>query len=104
MKKILLIHDQASIWESLAEALAADGYLVVPISRSALAREMILTLVPDLVLLDWEMDEKDKSDVFEEVKKQAPNMNLLALATDAHSPQGPLRLIRGCIRDEEPLY
>ena len=88
MKKILIIHNHASIWESLAEALAADGYLVVPISQSALVREMILTLVPDLVLLDWHMDEKDKGDVFEEVKKQAPYMHLLALAMDDHSPKG----------------
>jgi DNA-binding response OmpR family regulator len=72
MKKILLIHGHASIWESLAKALADDGYLVVPIGRSALSREMILTLEPDLVLLDWNIDEKGKGDVLEEVKKQAP--------------------------------
>ncbi len=87
MKKILIIHDHASIWESLTEALAADGYLVVPIGRSALVRDMILTLVPDLVLLDWHMDEKDKGEVLEEIKKQLPYMDLLPLATNDQSPK-----------------
>ncbi len=87
-KRILMIHDRASIWEPLAQALAGDGYLVVPICRSALARDMILALRPDLVLLDWNIDEKDRGQVFEEVRKQAPGLRLLALAAAAHPPQG----------------
>ena len=59
----------------------------MPIVRSALALEMEGSLVPDLVLLDWRMDEKDKGVVFEEVRRQAPYMHLLALATDEHSPK-----------------
>jgi hypothetical protein len=52
MKRIFIIHGHASIWESLTEALADDGYLVAPIVRSALARAMEGSLVPNLGLLD----------------------------------------------------
>lgn len=85
MAKILIIHDYASIREPLAEALAADGYLVVPIGRSSLARDMILTLEPDLVLLDLHINEKDKGDVLQEIKKQAPYIRVLGLSTPDHT-------------------
>jgi DNA-binding response OmpR family regulator len=85
MRKILIIFDSASIRESLAEALAADGYLVVPIGRSSLARDMILTLAPDLVLLDLHIDEKDKEEVLEEIKKQAPHIRVLGLTPHDHT-------------------
>ena len=91
MKKILIIHDYTSIRESLAEALAADGYLVVPIGRPSLARDMILTLEPDLVLLDLHINEKDKGDVLGEIKKQAPYIRVLGLT----APDYPLKDLGG---------
>jgi DNA-binding response OmpR family regulator len=78
MKKILIIYDYANIREPLADKLATEGYLVVPIGRSALAKEMVLTLRPDLVLLKWD---KDKRAVFDEIKKQSPSLPILALTT-----------------------
>ena len=78
MKKILIIHDYADIREPLADNLANEGYLVVPIGRPALAKEMILTLSPDLVLLKLD---KEKRAVFDEVKKQSPSLPILALTT-----------------------
>lgn len=78
MKKILIVHDHANIRELLADKLAAEGYLVVPISRSALAKEMISVLDPDLVIL--KLDE-DKRAVLDEVKRQLPSLPILALTT-----------------------
>jgi DNA-binding response OmpR family regulator len=69
MKKILIIHDYADIREPLADNLANEGYLVVPIGRP---------LSPDLVLLKLD---KDKRAVFDEVKKQSPSLPILALTT-----------------------
>ena len=78
MEKILIIHGQAEIRESLADKLAAAGYLVVPIGRSALAKEVISTLSPDLILLN--LDDA-KSTAFNEVKNQSPALPILALTT-----------------------
>ena len=52
MKKLLIIYDYASVRELLMEELAADGHLVVPLGKPALAKEVIGTLRPDLVLLN----------------------------------------------------
>ena len=78
MKKILIIHGQVNIREYLADKLAAEGYLVVPIGRSTLAQEVILSLSPDLILLNMDMD---KYAVAEELKQLSPSLPILALTT-----------------------
>jgi DNA-binding response OmpR family regulator len=83
MNKILIIHDDASVREPLAEGLAADGYLVVPISEPSLARQVIDTLRPDLLLLKLQMGGKDRWDVLKEVKNHDPNLRALVLGTYA---------------------
>jgi DNA-binding response OmpR family regulator len=87
MKKILIIHDYAGIREPLAEKLAAEGYLVVPIGRPSLAKELILTLNPDLVLIKLD---KGKQAFFDEVRKQSPSLPILALTT-LDGPEKDLR-------------
>lgn len=81
MKKILIIYERVSVGELLAEELATDGYLVVPIGRPTLAKDVIYILRPDLVLLDLQINEKDRSYVLEEIKKQDPNLRVLAFTT-----------------------
>ncbi len=56
MKKILIIHGQENIREHLADKLAAEGYLVVPIGKPSLAKDVISTLRPDLILLNLDKD------------------------------------------------
>jgi DNA-binding response OmpR family regulator len=74
MKKILIIHGQVNIREYLADKLAAEGYLVVPIGRSALAKEVISTLSPDLILLNLD---NDKYALLEELKQLSPPLPIL---------------------------
>ena len=81
MKKILIIYDYASVRELLTEELAAEGHLVVPIGKPALAKEVISTLRPDLLLLNLHIDGKDRWDVLEEIKKQDPYLRVLVLRT-----------------------
>jgi CheY-like chemotaxis protein len=87
MNKILIIHDDASVREPLAEELAADGHLVVPISEPSLAGQVIGTLRPDLLLLKLQMDGKDRWDVLNEVKTHDPNLRVLVLGTYAAHPE-----------------
>jgi two-component system, response regulator, stage 0 sporulation protein F len=90
MKKILIIYDYALVLDLLAKELAIDGHLVVPIREPALAKELIGTLRPDLVLLNLHINGKDRWDVLKEVKKQDPNLRVLVLSTYAGN-QGDLR-------------
>ncbi len=89
MKKILIIDDRANIREYLAENLAAEGYLVVPIAKPSLAKEIISTLGPDLILLGLDTDTYTVSAEF---KKQFPYLPILALTPWASSKNNPCSL------------
>jgi DNA-binding response OmpR family regulator len=58
-KTILVVDDDLDILEQYSLMLTADGYNVVQASSMAEAEETILTVRPDLAILDLMMDEKD---------------------------------------------
>ena len=58
-KTILIVDDDLDILEQYNLILKADGYAVVQASSMAEAEETILTVRPDLAILDLMMDEKD---------------------------------------------
>ena len=93
MKRILIIYDYASVRELLAEELAADGHLVVPIGNPALAREVIGALRPDLLLINLYMSGKNRWDVLQEIKEQNPDLRILVLSHYAvNEPDFPASL------------
>ena len=53
MAKILVVGEHSRVREFLAEELAGEGHLVVAIGNPALIGELLTTLEPDLVLLDF---------------------------------------------------
>ena len=69
MKKILFIEDESALQRAVVGILAAEGFEV----RSALTGELGLRLakaeLPDLILLDLVLPEKDGFAVLEELKK-----------------------------------
>jgi len=56
---ILLVDDEASLREPLAEYLARQGFVVTEAESAAAARSLLLDMVPDLVLLDIMMPGED---------------------------------------------
>jgi DNA-binding response OmpR family regulator len=58
-KTVLVVDDDLDILEQYAMLLKADGYQVVQAASMAEAEETILTVRPDLAILDLMMDEKD---------------------------------------------
>jgi len=58
-KTILVVDDDVDILEQYAMLLKAEGYHVVQAGGLAEAEETILTVRPDLAILDLMMDEKD---------------------------------------------
>jgi CheY-like chemotaxis protein len=58
-KTILVVDDDLDILEQYQLMLKADGYHVVQASSMAEAEETILTVRPDLAILDLMMEEKD---------------------------------------------
>ncbi len=58
-RTILVVDDDLDILEQYAMLLKADGYDVVQSSSVAEAEEAILTVRPDLAILDLMMEDKD---------------------------------------------
>jgi DNA-binding response OmpR family regulator len=58
-KTILIVDDDLDILEQYSLTLKSDGYEVVQASSMAEAEEIILTVRPDVAVLDLIMDEKD---------------------------------------------
>lgn len=58
-KTILVVDDDLDILEQYAILLKGDGYQVVQSSSLAEAEEAILTVRPDLAILDLMMEDKD---------------------------------------------
>ncbi len=58
-KTILVVDDDLDILEQYAMLLRADGYKVVQSSSTAEAEEAILTVRPDLAILDLMMEDRD---------------------------------------------
>jgi len=91
--KILIIDEYPSFRELLAEELAAEGHLVVPLGNSTPFKELITTLTPDLVFLDPYTKGKERWDLLEGIKKQASNVPVLILTPYANAKKGPCQAL-----------
>lgn len=67
MKKILLVEDDTSLRENIAELLELSGFEVYSASNGKIAVEMAKQKLPDLVLCDIMMPELDGYGVLEEL-------------------------------------
>ena len=88
MGKILILDEHPSVRELTAAELGDDGHLVVRIGRPSLIKELINTLLPDLLLLDLHLCGVDRWDVLEAVKKEAPHLPVLIFTA-----------FEGCLKD-----
>ena len=89
MAKILIIDEYPSLRELLAEELACEGHLVVALGNPLQFKELITTFTPDLVLLDPYMKGKERWDLLEGIKKQAPNLPALILTPCSDTKKDP---------------
>jgi two-component system, OmpR family, response regulator RegX3 len=67
-RRILLIEDEQSISEPLAEALEREGFDVVSAATAAEGREAFRARAPDLVLLDVMLPDGDGRDVLRDIR------------------------------------
>lgn len=90
MKKIFIFDAYASIRRLLAEDLAAEGNLIMAISKPEFVRETVDTFHPDLVILDIYMQGGMRWDLLEEIKTRHPSLPVLIFS--AVHPQEVPRL------------
>jgi CheY-like chemotaxis protein len=80
-KTILVVDDDLDILEQYALLLKAEGYKVVQASSMAEAEETILTVRPDLAILDLMMDEKDAGFVLcNQLKRLYPSLPVIIVS------------------------
>ena len=80
-KTILIVDDDIDILEQYALMLKADGHKVVQASSLAEAEETILTVRPDLAVLDLMMDEKDAGFVLcNQLKRLYPDLPVIIVS------------------------
>ncbi len=84
MAKILILSEQPSVREFIAEELGGEGHVVVAIGSPALIGEELTTLEPDLVLLDFLRRRMDLRGVVEEIKRRDPHPPVFTFTSYGH--------------------
>jgi DNA-binding NtrC family response regulator len=78
-KHILSIDDEADIRELLQEVLTMKGYRVSTAAEPEQAKKIVKQDPPNLIIMDFQIEEGDGFVLIEELKKLAPNTPILLL-------------------------
>jgi len=78
-KHILCIDDEADIRELLQEALTTRGYRVDTAAEPESAKKIVKEDPPDLIIMDFQIEEGDGFTLIEEIKKLGPKIPILLL-------------------------
>ena len=89
-KHILSIDDEADIRELLQEALSIKGYRVSTAAEPDQAKKIIQEDPPQLIIMDFQIEEGDGFVLIEDIKRLAPSIPVLLL-TGAVFDRGVVR-------------
>jgi DNA-binding NtrC family response regulator len=89
-KHILSIDDEADIRELLSEVLTIKGYRVSTAAEPGQAKKIIKDDPPQLIIMDFQIEEGDGFVLIEEIKLLAPSIPILLL-TGAVFDRGVVR-------------
>src|SRR5580658_2462817 len=78
-KHILSIDDEADIRELLQEVLTIKGYRVSTAADPDAAKKIIKEDPPQLIIMDFQIEEGDGFVLIEEIKRLAPNTPVMLL-------------------------
>lgn len=98
MSRIAVVEDEAALAESLAYALEREGHQVQIISDGLDALEKLLTVPPDLVILDRMLPSLEGLEVCRRVHRHFPNLPILILSARAE-PEDRIEGLRAGAED-----
>jgi DNA-binding NtrC family response regulator len=78
-KHILSIDDEADIRELLQEVLTIKGYRVSTAAEPETAKKIIKSDPPQLIIMDFQIEEGDGFTLMEDIKRLAPNTPVMLL-------------------------
>lgn len=80
MANIVVIDDDFSIYEVIRDMLAFDGHAVSYAANGVAGQKTIRQALPDLVLCDIYMPEKDGLETIRELHAQFPQLKIIAMS------------------------
>lgn len=80
MKKILVVEDTPALREALCEALRRKGYEVFEASNGKEGTEIYRAKLPDLLITDILMPEKDGAETVFELLKEFPALKVIVIS------------------------
>ncbi len=92
MKKILLADDDSSVREMLGRVLESELYRVVQAHTGRHAAAKFMADLPDLVLLDLDMPDRDGWDVFELINGTHPSVPVIIITAKSRQYQRAAKL------------
>ena len=87
MKRILVIDDEELMLTYLRDLLEAEGYEVITAANGAEGLALFETDPVDLVITDIIMPVKDGLDTILELKKQSPDLPVIAISAGGNIPK-----------------
>ncbi len=78
-KHILAIDDESDIRELLRQVLTIKGYRVSTAGTAELAKKMLKEDPPQLIILDFQIEQGDGFVLIEDIKRLAPRIPILLL-------------------------
>jgi len=79
MARILLIDDDPLVRNILRQILELDGHMVVDAANGAVAMQRWSEQPADLIVTDILMPEKDGLEVIRELRRQCPQLKVIAV-------------------------
>ena len=87
MKTILLADDDAAIRQTLGQVLALEQYNVIFATTGREAAAQFISQLPDLVLLDLNMPDRDGWDAFQLMNGTHPTVPVVIITARPHQHQ-----------------
>jgi len=89
-KKILIIEDESTLNKSVVDFLSAENFQVLSALDGEAGLEMAKKEIPDLILLDIILPEKDGYEVLDELKKDEKTKNIPVILLTNLESQGDI--------------
>lgn len=88
-KRILVIDDDREVRNTICENLRECGYEVLDAGNGAIGLELIEKIgLPDMVITDIIMPEKEGLEIIMEIRKKHPNVRVIAISGGARTQVG----------------
>ncbi len=95
-KKVLVVDDELSFREPIADILEVSGYSVVSATSGIEALEIMKDDLPDLVLTDVKMPEMDGFTLLEKIKEDHPSIPVLLMSAYHNIDDNPTKYQPAC--------